>query len=185
MIKGGSKGILLLTAVWILFVFGCSERLKHNAAEYSDSLIVHPRANNVKFFKHKGTDQLTYQVNEKFPASGVIGAISKKLEENGWEPLTEDFLNPGIPSSHIRGWRKFTDATKPTEQIVHSWMADWKDRSENIVTYGFRYTYPKDGKPNLEELEVIAIYMPAALAKQGREVGRKLQEELEKAQKAK
>jgi len=182
---GYRKGILLMAVLSTGFIFGCSEPVGPSVAEHSDSLIVHPGAKNVKFFKHKGTDQLAYQLNEKYPASVVIGSISKKLEEKGWKPLPYSYLDPQLPSAHVEGWRKFVDATKPTEQIVHSWAADWTDRSENIVTYMFAYKYPKDAKPNLENLEVIAIYTPAALAKQGREAFQKFKEEFDRQQRAK
>ncbi len=183
MIRHSSRVILLMTALSVSLVFGCNQQQGQSKGEYSDSLIVHPRANDVRFSKHKGTDQLTYRVEEKFPASDVIGWISKKLRENGWEALAYHYLSPHLLSSHVKGWTKFIDATKSTKQIVHSWAAEWKDRSENVVHYALQYRYPEDGNPNLTELEVIAVYTPARLARQGQDAARKLQEEFSRQQK--
>lgn len=185
MMKGNSKVNLLLTALWINFVFGCNQRADHSTAKYSDSLIVYSGAKDVKFSKYAGTDVLTYRVHEKFPASGIIGWISHKLEEKGWKPLTNSYLNPDTPSSHVKGWVKFIDATEATRHLVHQWDADWKERSENIVTYVFQYKYPESGNPNLTDLKVTAIYTPAPLAKQGREAAQKFVEEYYKEQKVK
>ncbi len=136
-----------------------------NQSDYADALLVHPRAKDIKFSKYEGSDQLHYQVVETFPAAGIIGWLSNKLGENGWEPLTHDFLNPHLSPSDVKRWTDFVDATGPTQYIVHQWGGDWKDRSDNIVRYVLRYTYPRGGTPNLTDLEVSAVYIPALLAK--------------------
>jgi hypothetical protein len=169
---------LLAIAICGGLFFSCRGAVGHNPSGYSDALISYPGAKDVKFFEQNGTTQLIYEVEAKFPASGLIGRISYELEEKGWQALTYDYLNPDLPSSQVQGWTKFIDATKPTEQIVHQWLGDWKDDSENIVRYAFRYGYPKDGAPNLTDLEVSAIYIPAALAKQGQEAVGKFKETL-------
>ena len=182
MMQTNSKLILLLTVAWMLFVFSCRDRIGHGATDYPDSLLVYPGAKVVNFSKYKGTDQLTYRVNEKYPASAVIAWISQQLQAKGWKPLPYDFLNPDLPSSHVGGWTRFIDGRQATRYIVHGWGADWKDRTENIVHYGLRYRYPESGDPNLTDLEVVVIYTPAPLAKQGQEAGQKLREEFEKKQ---
>jgi hypothetical protein len=169
--------ISLLTVVSLLLLASCSQRVDSGTAEYSRSLIVAPRAKDVKFSKYKGADQLTYRVDEKFPATKVIGTISKTLEGTGWTPLKNDFFNPDLPSSLVTGWTKFTDSTRTTTEVVHSWAADWKDSSQNIVRYTMQYRYPENGQPNLTQLEVTATYMPEPLAKQGLEAARKLKEQ--------
>jgi len=185
MISQRSIGFLLVVVVCGGLSWSCQQSVDSNPSEYSDALVVYPRAKDIKFSKYEGTDQLNYRVDEKFPASGVIGLISYKLEEKGWEPVTNDYFNPGLPSSHVKGWTEFVDATKPSEQIVHQWLADWKDRSENIVRYAFHYRSPKGGNPNLADLNVTAVYIPAPQAKQNLEAARKFMDELNQKQKAK
>lgn len=65
-----------------------------------------------------GSYSVAYSLNEKYPASNAIQQISAELEAIGWTPLKEDWLNPGMPSSHIRGWTDFVDGTTtPRTQI--------------------------------------------------------------------
>jgi hypothetical protein len=175
MLETKHKRIFAWILVCMLFITGCTGKARSATEKYSASLIVYPHATNIKFVKNKGMDQLTYRVSEKFPAKEVISTISKKLEEMGWIPLKTDFFNPELPSSHVTGWTKFIDA--PRKQVVHSWAADWKDSSENIVRYTMQYRYPEKGKPNLTDLEVITTYMPKQLALQGLEAARRLQQE--------
>ena len=173
-----SSKIIFVLAVLVsgIWPYGCGRSASSTSSEYAAALLAHPQAKDVEFSKHEGTDQLTYRLEEKFPASSIIGWTSLKLKEMEWEPLTYDYLNPNLPSSHINGWAEFIDGTGPTEQIVHQWLADWKDRSENIVRYAFHYRYPKGGGPNLTKLEVSAVYIPAPLAKESLEAAQKFRE---------
>ena len=109
-----------------------------------------------------GSRGVSYTLAEPHPAASVIDEISVRLAATGWKPLDEDWLNPGMPSSHLTGWGDFVDATvKPIRQ-VHQWMAQWKDGSGNIVTYTFLYSYPENGKPDLSSLSVNGAWYPAA-----------------------
>ena len=145
---------------------------------------MYPHAKDVWSGKLRGTTQLTYRVQAKFPASGVIGWISYKLDAGGWEALTYDFLTPKHPSSQVQGWEQFIDATGPALQCVHQWLGDWKDSFGDIVRYTFRYRYPEGGAPDLVDLQVLAVYIPAFLAAQPHELTpEQMRAVLEQAQK--
>ncbi len=59
--------------------------------------------------------------------------------------------------------------------MVHQWLANWENQNGEVVTYGFRYQYESRNtndvmKANaLRNLTVVAVFMPAPLAKQIRE----------------
>jgi hypothetical protein len=110
-----------------------------------------------------GSIQLSYKLIADYPASSVLTEISTQLEGAGWHPLKEDFLNPGQPSSHVRGWSNFEDASRAPTKIGYSWMGSWEDKYRNIVTYIFIYQYPKNKKRNLSVLQIHEIYEPASL----------------------
>jgi hypothetical protein len=78
---------LLLLGLCVPCIFGCRERTNQGVAGHPDCLIVTPKANDVKFTKHKGTDQVTYRVREEFPAKNLLAFVSHQLQENRWEPL--------------------------------------------------------------------------------------------------
>lgn len=143
------------------------------ASERHDALIVYPQAKNVRFYKFRGTSQLTYTVDAKFPASGVIGWISYQLEKRGWEALTYDYMNSSLPSGQVSGWARMLDARTPTEPHLYQQLDYWKDGSGNIIMYGFRYRSPKKRVSDLTHLEVWAVRVPAGLAKQWQTEGLK------------
>jgi hypothetical protein len=94
----------------------------------------------------------------------VINAIKERLRKLGWEPLKDDFLNPGLASSHSVGWQEFEDATITPPKHVHQWLAQWVNRDGDVTWYAFRYEYLRDGDPDLHTLTVMASYFPKDVA---------------------
>jgi TonB family protein len=135
--------------------------------EYSDSLIAIPAAKNPRYVGFRdGRQQLTYTSESEFPARAVLFLISNELMRKGWKPLPEDFLNPNLPSSHIRGWAEFEDATQQPKVSVRAWLADWENAAHDITVYElqYRFGYPETGPPDLKTLRVLALYIPASVA---------------------
>jgi hypothetical protein len=147
--------------------------------EHSDALLVYPCAKQISWAKLGGTDQLTYHVKTRLPASDVIDWISAKLWDQNWRPLPYDSLEPNNASvaSQVRGWHPFLYFTSTGLGCVQQWMGDWKDSSGNVVRYAFRYKLPKGCAPDSDDLEVFADYIPAPLVKQAREAFKKFKEE--------
>jgi hypothetical protein len=135
------------------------------ALEHADAFIVCPRATRIWSRNVEGWSQLTYHVEETFPASSVIGYISYKLQKQGWQPQTHDFLNLELQTSQVRGWGEILEGPRIPGDCVHRWIGDWKDRSGNIVRYTFRY---REGKrrctSNPVDLEVNVTYVPVSAA---------------------
>ena len=149
----------ILNAVLLYLVISAYLFPSALATDYPDSLFTVPGAIDIRFSKLYGTDQLYYRLTAQYPAQEIIDKIKAKLYEKGWIPLKDSFLNPGIPTSHVSGWGSFEDATGERLQVVHSWSGDWANDRGEIVTYMLRYAYPKNQQPDLESLEVTAIYM--------------------------
>jgi hypothetical protein len=169
MIRRRAQAFFLLSVVVSIGGLSLSEYCQHSAhgAESTPvALMVYPNATLVVSDVRGPTDDLDYHVQAKFPASGVIGWISSKLQEKGWEPLAYDYLNPASPSSQVNGWQEFLDQSKNPTRCVHQWLGDWKDSSGNIVGYAFRYEQSDCNASTLTDLEVAAVYTPAAIAKQ-------------------
>ena len=129
------------------------------------ALLIYPNASKVVV--KRGGNEIMYRLDVKFPASGVIAWVSEKLHGAGWKPLTEDFLNPGIPTSQAQGWQHFAGGTNDTEACVALWLGDWKDSSGNIVRYSLQYRYTMEPciGSHPANLEVIASYFSAATVK--------------------
>jgi|HubBroStandDraft_6_1064221.scaffolds.fasta_scaffold414918_1 hypothetical protein len=96
-------------------------------------MIVCPGVERVNREQFQGTDQLAYNVKVESPADSVTECISKKLNENSWQPLKEDFWNPGPPSSQVKGWTHFTDATVHLEATVDAWAPNGRIKLATLL----------------------------------------------------
>ena len=109
-------------------------------ANGNEALIVPPEARSVqRGHAAYGSFFVSYALTERFPARNALKRIKSTLKRLGWLPLKDDWLNPGLPSSHLRGWTHFVDITSGTPRQVHQWAAQWQDLSGNVVTYSLRY----------------------------------------------
>jgi hypothetical protein len=159
------KGLPYREALLILTVaIACWSQGARNADDRPRSLILLSSAFDVRYVSFQGRPQLSYTVHIDYPAERALKAISNKLRATGWTPLKADFWNPSIPSSHVRGWQQFEDATTKPETIVSSWMGQWENPRHDIVSYSLEYRYPADAKPDLDRLRVIAVFIPASIA---------------------
>jgi len=161
--------VSLLSLVAIAYFAGCDKSLDKKPKNYPDALILLPNATEVKYYELGGSSQVTYKVSADYPAADLIATISNQLKQSNWNALKDDYLNPGLSSSHVRGWSLFEDGTKKPPQTVHQWLADWENQTGEVVRYGFRYQYESGKTKDLRHLTVIAIFIPAPLAKQTRE----------------
>lgn len=135
-----------------------------NTENHPKSLVVLPGAFDVQYATFEGRQQVIYRVYLDYPAESALKTISDDLRAAKWKPLKADFWNPSIPSSHVRGWQQFDDATSKPATTVNQWMAQWENPQHDIVDYRLEYRYPADAKPDLKTLQVIAIYIPASIS---------------------
>ena len=158
---------------FVLFFFTCNsswcqQSPNDDGRTTASFFVVVPGATGVKQSIFQGKDEIIYRVQSEYPANDVLSAISARLKKVGWEPLKEDWLNPGLPSSHIRGWTYFEDeATRPATS-VRAWGAQWKNGAHDILEYNLEYRCPGNlcsSTYDLHDLRVVAIRVPADLAK--------------------
>jgi hypothetical protein len=128
----------------------------------SAAMIVVPEASGIQFRRLGQIEGITYTIAEPFPAGKTIRSIGSKLAELGWKPLREDWLNPGIPTSFVRGWTCYLDATKRPTARVCSWMTDWSDPDGNLVSYHLSWQ-PRGTAAN-QTLHVTAGFLASSLA---------------------
>jgi len=166
MIRKVTTNSLISCFIFVCLFAGCNDKQSPIIYNHTNALIVLSNAEPPFYdIRDGGSIQLSYKTKEEYPATSVIKQLSAQLEANGWKPLKEDYLNPGLPSSHVNGWSDFEDHSCPPIEIVHQWMGDWEDKYGNIVRYVFRYEYPKNKDKNLSILQIHEIYSPASLIK--------------------
>ncbi len=122
-----------------------------------------------------GIAAVKFKVSAPYPAADFLASANSRLEPLGWQKLSTDWLNPTIPSSHVRGWTSFPDTRTQPFMGVHQWLADWQNGSGDVVSYSLRYTSPvqdalhKVAPPTNDDLEVTELLIPAAMAKSMRD----------------
>ncbi len=119
-----------------------------------------------------GSFFVIYTISEEYPARSAIEEISSRLGALGWVPLKEDWLNPGLPSSHVRGWTDYRNETRNPPAYTHQWSAQWQDRFGNVVAYTLQYEYRVGERPDLHSLWVNASWFPVASVGTMRSTGR-------------
>ncbi len=150
---------------------------------FPEELILLPKASEIRFSELGGTYQLSYKIMTDYPAKASVAAVSSELTQRGWRPLDDDYLNPGLKSSHVRGWSNFDAPHLKPPQTIHQWLADWENRNGDVLRYGFIYQYDTKGPKDLRNMTVIAIFTPAAIAKEMRREAIEMQKRLNGRQK--
>jgi hypothetical protein len=155
----------------LALALGC----RHGGAQQSEKLpaelLVPAGAREVSSRVEGGIAAVKFKINAAYPAADFLATTSSRLEPLGWRKLPTDWLNPTIPSSHIRGWTSFPNTRTRPFMGVHQWIGDWQNMSGDVVTYSLRYASPvqdtqhKVAPPTNDNLEVTEMLIPATMAK--------------------
>jgi hypothetical protein len=112
-----------------------------------------------------------YRMSVPYPAEGFLAEVAARLNQNGWKAAETDLLNPTIASSSVRGWTSYVDGRVSPRVGVHQWLADWRNREGEVVSYALRYSSAADDPtrkpppPSNSDLHVTAFLIPAQQAK--------------------
>jgi hypothetical protein len=166
-----SNRLIIIIVFLSIIIYGCSYSNKAPKQNHRDDLIVIKGAKDIKYYNLHGTEQVSYRVSMAYPAGTALVEISERLKARGWEPLTESFLNPGLPSSHVTGWGWFEDGTKPFHPWIYQWLADWKNNNGDILSFVLRYESINKKAILLKNnnLQIYGIFTTASLAEADRE----------------
>ena len=161
-----------MVAIFLAGLMTCSGQIGDARAEELrriDVLIVPADAVNVRdSADYDGA--VSYDLPEPFPPS-TLSMITQTLEQRGWRPLTDDLWNPGLPSSHARGWT----SAREDGATFRGWSGEWENAGGDVVSYAFVYRTPDPnaGAPPPGPAKVVAIFLRAATAKRVRDAGRR------------
>jgi hypothetical protein len=147
----------------LLLTIGCGKEAPSERARIlHEILIVLPDAEDVKYTKeYDGT--VSYRLAEPHPADRTLGEIRSRLQGQGWKPVSDDLMNPGMTNSNVRGWMNYIDGTR-NEANVFLWSAAWESTRGDRVEYWIRYEYAKTAGPMSAKppLQLSAMYMTAS-----------------------
>lgn len=155
----GLPAFMLIVIVW-----NPSLAIGGNAG---NSLIAYPGAKGLRRPGKAGQiERLSYHLDISYPATGMIDFISGKLQRAGWKPLSYDFFDPKTYPAGMRKWGYYLESLKHPVICIHTWIGDWKDDSGDVVRYTFFYKHRGCRTSDLSGIEVIGMYVPAAVARQ-------------------
>jgi hypothetical protein len=121
--------------VIILLSAGCTKEAPKRTTESGnvqpEILLVLPGAEDLKYTEdYDGS--VSYRLTEAHPAGTTIKGIRSGLEGQGWKPVPDDLMNPGMTNSHDRGWMNYTDGTR-NDANVFLWSAAWESTGGDRV----------------------------------------------------
>lgn len=108
---------------------------------------------------------MRYELSVPYPAADQLIELASRVAATGFRPLREHPMNPGLPSSFVRGWGDFVDGRKSPELRVYQWMGDWVGPEGEWLEYVLTYSYPEGSTPMLHTLRVDAVLIPADAAR--------------------
>jgi hypothetical protein len=153
----------------VLYLTGsCVAQQASWRVEHRDSMLVAPLATQVKYVEVLGLDEeLTYIVEEPYPATDFLAFLREDLKKKNWKPLPYYPGQPNTPSSHVTGWARLGVGVDGTEvpRPEYRWLASWEDENHDIVGYWLQYTN-SEHEHYLRTLHVEVNYIPAKTANQ-------------------
>ncbi len=131
------------------------------------ALIVAPSASSVNYASRSGQTELTYTVQEPYPAEQTLRFIEDTLRSRNWKPLKND-VAANTRTSHESEWTSYENATCLATRTIHQWVSTWEDDGHNLVRYTLRYVEKSTDSQDENapaQLQVSAVYMPVGLAR--------------------
>jgi len=122
-------------------------------------------AQNLREHSRQNVVEIAYTVAMRYPAGRFVCELDNAVAHDGWRGLREDFLNPGLPTSLVRGWTDIVNGVKKPETHVHAWSSEWLNDAGDLLSYSLTYEYPEGATPALGTLQVAAVRWPANVAR--------------------
>ena len=157
----------------LLLLFSCVRAYEASSSELPPYLLPLPGAKDVHSRRVGSESGVEYHLTACYPATAQLQEIASRVPST-WRTRTEDFLNPGIPTSQVRGWTDYYDATKHPEQKVHHWAGEWQEPAGGILTYDLLYRSPAKPESSLNEPTTCEVLVTATFM--SRETVRELQQ---------
>jgi hypothetical protein len=135
-------------------------------------LLVPKNAKETKYVQGPQGEWLlvAYRLSERYPAKATLAELASHFKGGGWKPMKEDWLNPGIPSSHAKGWSEFVDGTVNPPLRVWQWKGAWENAQGDIIDYSLTYYGALRGSGERSDLSISGAWFSAAEAAKRRRV---------------
>jgi hypothetical protein len=121
----------------VLLTVTCFAQQGSWKTEHYDSLLVAPNATEVNYVEwQSGLHQVTYLVEEPYPASDLVDFICEDLKQKGWTPK--------LGCSHVNRWMKMGPYGPGSPRAQYRWQGSWENEYNEQVQYLLDYTDSKN-----------------------------------------
>jgi hypothetical protein len=134
------RAVLILAAASV--AVGCNRRptVETGTKELPAILRPPPGALSVEQSVYPGRGAgVSYTMKMPYPAAGLVPDVEQRASSLGWLSMKEDYMNPGIPTSSVRGWTSYVDLSKGGRAAMHQWQSQWRNKDGALLTYSFWY----------------------------------------------
>jgi len=150
-------GLVLVIATSMGFAASGSEVSQKCLPE---ALVLSEKARNLNYAQ---VSQVSYIVEEKYPAKHLLREVTAKLSAQGWKPLDYDPLNPTNKSINMHHWTSFLDATQGPDDIkVDQWMGWFDNSNGSRLLLGLRYLNRFSGGAGAKTVRVFLSHKSSA-----------------------
>ena len=167
----GSRCVALVAFAAGLCLVSCGRSREIPVANLPPELQVPNGATEVVARGDGKAAAVKYRMSMPYPAESFLAEVEERLTQRGWKSAKTDLLNPTIPTSNVRGWTSYVDASVSPRVGVHQWLGDWHNLEGDVVSYALRYSSAADDPtrkppvPNNSDLHVTAFLIPVKQAK--------------------
>lgn len=130
-----------LASLVIVLTSACARPTKIAPEQLPSYLQPLPGAQEVAAKKSGPNAGVEYTLNVCYPADSALRSIGMRMPRS-WHSRREDFLNPGIPTSQVRGWTNYYDDHNGHHEWVNRWSGQWQDNTGAVVNYDLAYRSP-------------------------------------------
>lgn len=105
-----------------------------------------------------------YHVTSCYPPTRELRAIAARIP-SGWSPRRDDALNPGSPTSIVRGWYTAAEQSQGVYFDLHQWSGQWQNARGDLLQYDLVYREPLNvpsplRRPQNCQLQITASLLP-------------------------
>ena len=138
--SGSTVARILAVPVWVVLATSCTQvgTTGEPLALLPEVLEPLERAENTSAQVDGEIASVSYEIPTPYPADVELAEISRRVSPE-WKPRTEDFWNPGLPTSQIRGWTDYIDGTTTPNTRVHAWNNQWQNSVGDLMVYQLLY----------------------------------------------
>ena len=148
----------------------CTPRSGIDASKLPPELAVPPGATRIDPRGDGAAFAVQYRLTAPYPAEAFLKELGSRLAARGWKPMDRGLLDPGIPTSNVRGWTAFVDPQMRPPRGVHRWQGSWRNERGDVVDYNLEYAAPANAldqpPPPEADLKVTAFLNPAERARE-------------------